>query len=469
MKRAIILVITAMAAVGCGSKTKGIQAPGPDTNSVTLIVNLPPAEISGAQEINAYVHGSSLLSYMNPDKLPVFLNDSAAKDTLRLPASDGYLEIAVFHSGLQYSYFYLKGGDTVTVSFHDSGYPKALSSLSPDLTRQYNFAAGIEGAYNEYGVAPDGMCKAMIYNSAASQAYAGFLANYKKALSDAAESGTLDPAYLDYYVYRYAAEQNKFINSTAIPADMKKQYEPLVPNDSLAGFISYYNGPVAALTGGGRKYDDVAADRSVPPQSKKLILYYCLRLWNTPGYFYMSDKEIELHYEKFLAATGDAKTLEYLKAEFRSLRDVSDDTSASDLALYDIGGNETTLEEVIAKHAGKVVYVDFWASWCGPCVGSMPAALRLRKKYADRGVVFVYLGYKDAEDDWRQAITKYEVDLLAENYLILNPGSGFLEQMHLNVIPRYMVFDKKRQLVNANAPGPQGEDIKTLLDGLLQE
>jgi thiol-disulfide isomerase/thioredoxin len=51
----------------------------------------------------------------------------------------------------------------------------------------------------------------------------------------------------------------------------------------------------------------------------------------------------------------------------------------------------------LAEHAGQVVLIDFWATWCPPCVASMPALERLQRKYRDRGLVV--LGMNQEPDD----------------------------------------------------------------------
>jgi len=63
------------------------------------------------------------------------------------------------------------------------------------------------------------------------------------------------------------------------------------------------------------------------------------------------------------------------------------------LTLPDLAGKP----QAMAQWRGKVLVVNYWASWCAPCVEEMPAFSRLQEKYAARGVQFVGIGIDDVE------------------------------------------------------------------------
>ncbi len=136
-------------------------------------------------------------------------------------------------------------------------------------------------------------------------------------------------------------------------------------------------------------------------------------------------------------------------------------------SLYDVDKKVFEFKEITSNH--KVTYVDFWASWCGPCRGEMPASEDLRAAYKDKDVNFVYISLDEDSGDWMNANTKFA---LPAGHSFLIPGSSqssIPTQFALNSIPRYMLIDSTGNVINDNAPRPsESEMIKASLDRMLK-
>ncbi|PMS23242.1 redoxin [Trinickia dabaoshanensis] len=85
-----------------------------------------------------------------------------------------------------------------------------------------------------------------------------------------------------------------------------------------------------------------------------------------------------------------------------------------DTQLQDVAGQAQTL----ARYKGHVLVVNFWASWCGPCVAEMPELVRLHDAYSSKGVQFVGIGV-DSQQNIQAFLKKVPVD-----YPILVSGFG---------------------------------------------
>lgn len=172
------------------------------------------------------------------------------------------------------------------------------------------------------------------------------------------------------------------------------------------------------------------------------------------------------YFKKYEAKVKDTSLVNSVRNDFALEFDDRRSETAS-VVLTDLGGKQLTFDEVKARHKGQVIYVDFWASWCGPCRGAMPASADLRKALKGKDVVFVYLSIDGSITPWKKASTAEKLANYSENYLIVNAKtSDFLKQNKLSSIPRYMIFDKTGRLTHANAPRVESGGVGLLLTTL---
>lgn len=167
--------------------------------------------------------------------------------------------------------------------------------------------------------------------------------------------------------------------------------------------------------------------------------------------------------EKYIYLTSDSMWVQ----QFFNRNDISYELS-QDLLLADTRDSEISLAHLISELNGKVIYIDFWASWCAPCLAAMPAAQELRDYYNDKNVAFVYLAFNDSEHNWRLKSSEFGLDLLSYNYRILNSRSStYIDSINLKTIPRYLLFDQEGKLLNEWAFGPDNDLLKEDINKLL--
>ncbi|MCB0516643.1 MAG: TlpA disulfide reductase family protein [Chitinophagales bacterium] len=139
----------------------------------------------------------------------------------------------------------------------------------------------------------------------------------------------------------------------------------------------------------------------------------------------------------------------------------------NDAIMVDMNGKEVKLSDF----DGKVVYMDFWASWCGPCRAQFPHAKVLHEKFSKKElekIVFLYINIDKDAETWKKAVET----LGMEGFQAHSPGgwqSKAASYFQLNSIPRYMLMNKKGKIVDINAKRPQQldeiyEDIMQLLN-----
>lgn len=111
--------------------------------------------------------------------------------------------------------------------------------------------------------------------------------------------------------------------------------------------------------------------------------------------------------------------------------------------------NDYELLQAIAKqHEGKMILVDFWATWCAPCRAGMQTLAPLKEELKRDSVAFVNIASDNSpEDTWKTMIKQirgYHYYLNADDWQML------LTQYNIKGIPRYMIINKKGNILSAN-------------------
>lgn len=113
--------------------------------------------------------------------------------------------------------------------------------------------------------------------------------------------------------------------------------------------------------------------------------------------------------------------------------------------LVTIESQKIPFQEIIKKHHGKTVVIEFWASWCSDCVKSMPKLKELQGSNPD--VSFVFISFDKSVDKWKTGIEKHA--LVGDHYLVPDANgmkSDFGQSLDINWIPRYIVVDKSSNI-----------------------
>jgi thiol-disulfide isomerase/thioredoxin len=138
--------------------------------------------------------------------------------------------------------------------------------------------------------------------------------------------------------------------------------------------------------------------------------------------------------------------------------------AATDFTYPDKDGNNVALSDFI----GSVVYVDVWATWCGPCRAEMPFLHDLEAEYSDKNVTFI--GVSVDEEKNRQVWLDMMEEKDMQGVQIFADGwSQITKDYAINGIPRFMLFDTEGNVSNLNADRPSSDDIRPAIDALLVE
>ncbi len=111
---------------------------------------------------------------------------------------------------------------------------------------------------------------------------------------------------------------------------------------------------------------------------------------------------------------------------------------AIDFTLSDLQGKTWTLKSL----KGKVVLVNFWATWCPPCRKEMPDLDALNQRFKDRGLVILAISDEDADK-----VKAYLAEHNVTYHMLLDPGRKVNDLFRIDGIPKSFVFDREGKLV----------------------
>ena len=110
---------------------------------------------------------------------------------------------------------------------------------------------------------------------------------------------------------------------------------------------------------------------------------------------------------------------------------------APEFTLHDLDGEPVWL----SQFKGKVILLDFWASWCGPCISDLPHLRKIKERTAAQPVVFLNLSLDEDDAAWRKAIEKHEIEgvhVRAEGW-----GSEVARAYSVRALPSYFLVDSQ--------------------------
>jgi thiol-disulfide isomerase/thioredoxin len=118
---------------------------------------------------------------------------------------------------------------------------------------------------------------------------------------------------------------------------------------------------------------------------------------------------------------------------------------------------------------GKYVYIDVWATWCGPCRAEIPFLKKVEEKYHDKNIAFVSIS-ADVDKDfekWKKFVEEKQlggIQLFADK----NWNSDFMKSFGITSIPRFILIDPSGKVVSADAARPSSPKLQEQLDALLK-
>ncbi|RFZ82724.1 TlpA family protein disulfide reductase [Mucilaginibacter terrenus] len=467
--------------------------------SAAILLSLQAFPQSALRTDSVYISGK--VNYFEKYKdsanaVLFYINDIVLGDELTLRVkinNDGTFKTAFLKTGTQDIYMeyndklstiIVSPGDHMQLLFNAGDPEQTLSFKGSNSQTNYDLlaygAAFDKESIRIYGAEPNARAlknNFAVRDSSNPDAYKSYVVTQFKAdsafLANYISAHALSPTFVNWakadLKYRLASNLMRYPwlhpryaqikdNSFKVPDSYYKFVDQFPVNDPSQALTSNFNEYIAeyrlylAAKELGKQYPASSAIALFARQpfsfSKDVLLCNAF-------YKLIHDKELEA-VKQNLGVLEKNVTDTYFKnkvlAAYRQAAHIAEPLAASSFKKA-ISEGDSVLNNLTAKYRNKVIYIDFWGTWCSPCRAEMPYSKVLRAKFAGKDVVFLYLGVQSKEAEWKAMIKT--LDIKGENVLLSNNQfSALSEKFQISGIPRYVLINKQGKVADGNARRP---------------
>lgn len=385
------------------------------------------------------------------------------------PAYEGFYVVGSGHSGAMTGkyIFYLKEGDSISFAVNDTTYnltgnntpenvllEKWHSLILPAELKSVYFSKGMSTYVDFFPLLDEISGKAASFRaSTPNKKFNAIFDKYKEysllkiAFNFLMTPRTAHPEKEDFSDFYLNIDYGKLLSSPTLlsfpfGAEVLQQAEYTIKRVSSPKTASYQGDFLNEIKDNALKGE--------------YVVYLASKFKSYEGY-----KEFEQKYGQYVQTEDQKKRLKEM-----GLRLVSD---SEKLQTYSFSYPNAEGKMVsLSDFKGKVVVVDLWATWCGPCKSQLPHLKKLEKEFHGKNVVFVAISTdKDADKQkWLDFIKKEELGGV-QLHAGLNPE--IMQFYGVKGIPRFLVYNKKGKIVSADAPRPSTPELKLLIEEELKK
>ena len=246
----------------------------------------------------------------------------------------------------------------------------------------------------------------------------------------------------DYFAGKTKGIITQYLDSEIDKIDFKDSVMFASNNDYRSFLSSYF---VSGLTNGDLKTLELYNEELLEMQKKSIVTTL------KRGISFYNMEKLDVYYQTYVKLVPNDKGINRIKEKYERIKTLKKGSPSPSFNYPDTSGKNISLESL----KGKLVYVDVWATWCGPCKAQIPFLKQLEEKYREEDIAFVSLSIDQLKNisKWKDMI----VDKQLEGIQIIADKawrSKFVTDYVIEGIPRFILIDKYGNLMDPMAPRP---------------
>lgn len=439
--------------------------------AISFAASVSPVVITG--KWNCHTQDVSLFKVVSGRLEPVctyFLDDNRSFGFYFTPEYEGFYAIGSGHplAKMNKFTFYLKPGDTLNIEANDSTY-SLVGKNTPEnvaMTDWYNWQSPL--------------LSMAVYFYGKNKTYVDFFPLLDEAVAKpyspkTTQNKTFNDAFARFREYDFLATAIHFLQTPRSAHPHEDEFPDFYRNinisnltkddaltrypygSQLLGSMFYVNGRLKK-TAGATSLKDALTIIKNDTLKGEYLLQQASSIKTYEGYV-----ELTKPYEQYILTPDQKNRASLIAAKLAQVQRAGE--PAINFTCKDINGKDVSLSDF----KGKVVLVDVWATWCGPCKNEIPYLKNLEKQLEGKDVVIMSVSIDEAKDlqKWEEFVKKESlggVQLFAGGFL-----SDITKFYDIKTIPRFMLFDKKGNIVSKDAPRPSSPELKVLIENKLKK
>lgn len=270
------------------------------------------------------------------------------------------------------------------------------------------------------------------------------------------------PLYASYHAYY--GDDKSYIPSTAFYNKLQSLTQIDAKLLALKEYKSYLPGAIAALSNKGVSLESRSVEQRVGYVDREIkeaeVAEY---LVNEYVYNFVDNNGLDNAdnlIDMFRKHVKDPQSIEKFNVLCDKWERLRAGNPSIGFSYSDIDGKTVSLADL----KGKFVYIDVWATWCGPCRGELPYLKKLEEKYVGKDIHFVSMSCDKKKKAWEDMVKK---DELKGIQLHMGSDRTFMDAYLINGIPRFILLDRDGKIISANMTRPSDAKTTSKFDELL--